>query len=281
MTERRVQRAGGVWMATWGANVNVSNGLDNNIGLDAPKIAVYPSGEIYIVWFNPYPGYDGCQVSGYFYETCLYMAASANGGTGFSRWTLWGSNDDSYYIIYGDRTTDHGQSWGTDFAISPAGVNARSPRLALAPDGKLYAAYATDAGLVYVRRSSDGGQTWSTPVAASSIYGGGELGAFDLAVDNNGTVVVTWTFGDWGLGISDLHLSTSIDGGATFTTIQVEDAPDTAGPYGPAVAITPALTWPGRMTATPTTASGWPAPSWMPRRPRRPTSRQPSGGYGG
>jgi len=314
--------------ATWGANVNVSNGLDNEIGLDDPAVASHPGGAIFVVWFNPYPGFDGCQVGAATYETCIYMARSDNGGASFSRWTLWGSNDANYTIepqlaidpvggdmvvaasdrvgtgaggeniyglvwndaagqwrsqvvndiagsatssssamdgsrmavatrnnvsyvawedarnggtrIYGDRTTVHGQTWGADFAISPAGVNVRSPRLALAPDGKLYAAYATVAGLVYLRRSTDGGQTWSTPIAVSVQYGaGGELGAFDLAVDGNGTVAVVWNYGNWDTGVSDLWLSTSIDGGATFTRVKVEDDPtDVGGQYGPAVAAT-------------------------------------------
>ncbi len=310
--------------ATWGTNVNVSGGLANEIGLDDPAVAVYPSGEIYVVWFNPYPGYDGCMGG---YPTCLYMASSSNGGASFSSWELWGSNDENYYIepqfaidpvggdmlvaasdrvltgsggenvwglvwdfaasqwrsqrandpngsaissggamdgsrmavasrnnvsymawedardggmrIYGDRTANHGQTWGTDFAISPAGVNAHTPRLAIAPDGKLYAAYADDNDVLYVRRSDDGGQTWGSPVAASVNYAeGGELGAFDLAVDDNGAVAVLWGFGNWDDGISDMLLSTSIDGGLTFTMANVEDDPTgVGGQYGPAIAV--------------------------------------------
>ncbi|RMF36184.1 MAG: exo-alpha-sialidase, partial [Chloroflexi bacterium] len=53
----------------------------------------------------------------------------------------WEDGRDGYMRIYGDCSTDHGANWGTDFAISPSGVTASHPHLALAPDGALYAAY--------------------------------------------------------------------------------------------------------------------------------------------
>ncbi len=220
--------------ATWSANTDVSQGLDNEIGLDDPAVAMYPDGWVYVVWFNPAPSTGG-ECAG---EACVYMAHSEEGSS-FSAWDLWSSNDEYYDIapqiaidpnsgdiavavsdyvdsgagkeniyglvwdyaaetwraeiandvngsatssvgvlsgsrmavassggvtylawedvrdggirIYGDRTTDHGLSWGTDFAISPAGVEASEPRLAFAPDGALYAAYQVDQE-IYVRR---------------------------------------------------------------------------------------------------------------------------------
>jgi len=299
--------------ATWGSNVSVSNGFDRYIGLEPPALAVYPSGEIYVVWFNAWYDCPG-------YALCVYMAASTDGGASFSQWQLWGSNDyyeivpniaidldsgdilmavtdhvstgagqynvygrvfdyaadqwraqvindttgsadtpsrmgvaaqgNTGYIawedaldggtrIYGDRTTDHGQHWGTDFAISPAGVEASYPHLALAPNGTLYAAYEAN-DEVYLCRSTDQGQSWSTPVQVSSIPEGDELGRWDLAVDGNGTVAVLWAEGYWGtFGSSNLYLSTSINGGQTFTHLQVEDdADDIASQYSPAVAAT-------------------------------------------
>ena len=307
--------------AAWGGNVNVSNGLDNEIGLSDPAVAVYPDNWVYVVWFNPYPGYG--------LDPRVYMASSSDGSS-FTRSVLWGSNDDSYYIkpeiavnpdsrdmlvavsdwvgsgaggeniyglvwdydagtwrshvvnditgsatssggmldgsrmavaaqgsasyvawedardggtrIYGDRTTDHGQTWGADLAISPAGVTAGYPRLALAPDSTLYAAYEAN-GEIYLLGSANNGASWSTPIQVSST-GDDELGRWDMAVDGNGTVAVLWAAGDWGSwGSSNLYLSTSIDDGQSFTTVgPVEDDqgdyPDIASQYSPAVAAT-------------------------------------------
>ncbi len=306
--------------ATWGANVSVSEGYENEIGLESPAVAVYPDDWVYVVWFNPYPT-PGGECGGY--ETCVYMASSSDGAD-FGQWALWGSGDDWYDIapqiaidpaggdiavavsdyvgtgtgeedvygliwdydaqtwragvandvtgsatssvgafsgarmavasendvtylawedardgamrIYGDWTTDHGQNWGTDFAISPAGVEASRPRLALAPDGSLYAAYEAD-GHVHVRRSTDQGQSWSTPVQVTSVPEGNELGRWDLAVDGNGSVAVVWAEGYWGsLGSSQLLLSTSIDGGQSFTYLRVDDGGDIYSQYSPAIA---------------------------------------------
>ncbi len=266
--------------ATWDTNVNASNGLDNEIGLRSPSIAAHPDGSVYVVWFNPYPGYGGCVSGGDTYDTCVYMAGSADGTT-FTRGIVWGSNDDSYYIepqlavdasngdlvlavsdwvggstpggeriysrvwdnganqwrasvvndvagsatssaggldgsqmaavardgiayvawedardggirIYGDKTTDHGSNWATDFAISPAGQTVSDPHLAVAPDGSLYAGYIVDEE-VYVSRSSNQGASWSTPVRLADLPDFLTTNTFDLAVDDNGTVAVIWS----------------------------------------------------------------------------------------
>lgn len=293
--------------ATWGDNVSVSNGLDNEIGLRTPAAAVYPDDSVYVVWFNNHPREDGECPAGY--EACIYMAYSED-GTDFDAWYLWASNDDMYHIvpqiaadpdsedllavavsdyvdsgagkenvygivwdadvsewrtqvindqdgsagtssdwfdgsymavtarngrvcmawedardgdlrIYGDCTTDQGETWGADFAISPADVAASKPRLVLAGDGTLYAGYQVGEE-VYVRSSKDNGTSWSTPVQATSVGDTLENYGWDMDVDENGTIVVLWGVGF--SGSSDLYLSTSIGDGQTFTTIgPVED----------------------------------------------------------
>jgi len=158
------------------------------------------------------------------------MSVAARNGTVCAAWEdSRGSN-----AIYGDCSTDGGHTFGTDFALSGAG--ATEPRLAFAPDGSLYGAYQRN-GAVYLRRSTNNGASWSNPVQVSSVPGGDELGRWDMAVDGNGTVAILWAEGVWStFGASNLYLSTSIDNGQTFTSLQVEDADDIYFQYSPAIA---------------------------------------------
>ena len=155
-------------------------------------------------------------------------------------YAAWEDQRNGATRIYGDKSTDHGASFGADFAISPPGVAATQPRLAIGPDGTLYAAYTANAQ-VYLSRSTNGGQNWSTPVQVSQT-GENELGGWDMAVDGNGSVVVLWAMGSWSSGISDLYLSTSINSGQNFTHLHIEDNqgefPEVSGQYQPAIAAT-------------------------------------------
>ena len=134
----------------------------------------------------------------------------------------WEDGRDDGMRIYGDCSTDHGANWGTDFAVSPSGVEAAHPHLALAPDGALYAAYQVDEA-IYVRRSTDNGASWSDPVqvAADITEGPPPLHRnWDMAVDDNGTVAVVWmSEKSYITGDQNINLSTSIDDGQSFTTL--------------------------------------------------------------
>jgi hypothetical protein len=165
------------------------------------------------------------------------MAVAARDGTAT---IAWEDARDGGMRIYGDCTTDHGQNWGTDFSISPEGADATRPHLALTTDGTLYAAYEIT-GEIYLRSSGDQGASWSTATQVSYVSAFDdafvELGRWDMAIDGNGTVAVIWAAGDWGtFGSSHLYLSTSIDGGHTFTHEQVDDAGDIYNQYSPAIA---------------------------------------------
>ena len=146
----------------------------------------------------------------------------------------WEDARDGTMRIYGDCTTDHGQSWGTDFAISSGGTDASLPSLALASDSSLYAAYEMN-GEIYLRRSTNRGVTWSSAKQVSNS-GDNELGLWDMDVDDNGTVAVVWAVGDWGsFGSSSLYLSTSIDQGQTFTHVRADDGGEIYSQYSPAI----------------------------------------------
>ncbi|HFD39078.1 MAG TPA: hypothetical protein ENJ31_04415 [Anaerolineae bacterium] len=134
----------------------------------------------------------------------------------------WEDGRDSGMRIYGDCSTDHGASWGADFAISPSGAEAAHPHLALVPDGALYAAYQVG-DAIYLRRSTNNGTSWSDPVqvAADVTDGPPPLHRnWDMAVDGNGTVAIAWmSEKSYITGDQNINLSTSIDDGQSFSTL--------------------------------------------------------------
>ncbi len=209
-----------------------------------PEIAVEPTGGyVYVVINAPWTSstYD------------IYVTRSSDHGENWSSWqwindvdgagiehsaydgplmsivasdaivcVAWEDGRDGYMRIYGDCSTDHGAHWGTDFVISPSGVTASHPRLALAPDGALYAAYQVD-DAIYVRRSTNNGTSWSSPVQVATDITEGPPPLhrnWDMAIDGNGTVAIVWMATKSSItGDQYINLSTSIDDGQSFTTL--------------------------------------------------------------
>ncbi len=287
--------------ASWSTNVNLSQGVDNEIGLSDPAVAADTTGWVYAIWANPYPPGDAAYAvymarssdhgqtfetpwllgyhtsnwysfkpqiaaeptGGYVYVVInapwtsstydIYVRRSSDHGENWENWqwindvdgagvgegsfqgpvmdvtaddslvcVVWEDGRDGYMRVYGDCSADHGANWGTDFAVSPAGVTATDPHLALAPDGALYAAYQAD-DKIYVRRSTNKGASWSDPVQAAAQAAEGTPPwhrGWDLAVDGNGTVAVVWIMIRSSItGNTAVNLSTSIDGGQSFTTL--------------------------------------------------------------
>ncbi len=122
------------------------------------------------------------------------------------------------FAIFGACSTDRGVSFGSNFQIS--GNDSFKPRLALAPDGTLYAAYqAVEGGPILLRRSRDNGTTWDTPNQAFALQDGLTIPDYDLAMSSSGQVVLTMPLSSgsgWGSS-SDLFLATSLDQGQRFT----------------------------------------------------------------
>lgn len=131
-------------------------------------------------------------------------------------------------------SVDGGATWSISTPPLPAGrVSPYAPDIAFAADGTLYVVYvnlhppANDPENLWLARSTDGGRTLSDPV-----HLGGPL-AFQprLAVDAQGTIVVTWLQGGRTGTLSlvgppaPIVAAHSSDGGRTFSTpIQVSDA---------------------------------------------------------
>ncbi len=121
-------------------------------------------------------------------SSSIYGTCSTNGAVSFQAGTRWSTN-------------------GSDTA----------PRLAFAPDGRLYLSYRdADKKDIVVRTSTDNGTTWSTPVAATQI-GSAYTFEYDLTVGPDGQMVMPVVMGALSTADkTDLNIVTSIDGGQTF-----------------------------------------------------------------
>ncbi|MEM8861635.1 MAG: exo-alpha-sialidase, partial [Chloroflexota bacterium] len=128
----------------------------------------------------------------------------------------------SQEAIYGACSQDQGQTFGSDFQISPS--RAVNPSLALGNDGTLFATYSLEndsQNNIWLTMSEDQGQSWSTPKQITNQTTL-DVEYWDLAVDSTGQLLLSWVV-ESGSFSSDLHLSTSIDQGANWATLLIED----------------------------------------------------------
>lgn len=118
--------------------------------------------------------------------------------------------------IYGTCSTNGAVSFPASARWSTNGSDG-APRLAFAPDGRLYLSYRdVDKKDLLVRTSTDSGSTWSAPVNATNI-GSAYTFEYDLAIGPDGQMVMPVAMGALSTASeTDLNLITSIDGGQTF-----------------------------------------------------------------
>jgi hypothetical protein len=150
-------------------------------------------------------------------------------------------NADGDTVVGGFKTSDNGTSWqGYYIPNAPTPARGFDPSATVTPDGTLYETWSREGDYQpVVVRSSDKGETWSTPV---------DLGA-TVSPRLDATTFTSMTSGDNGRlavaflgarktaattlnpfdgkypGVWYLFVSTSYDGGATWTTVQVSDDP--------------------------------------------------------
>jgi hypothetical protein len=145
------------------------------------------------------------------------------------------------HAIYGACSADQGATFSPDAAIS--GADAIIPKIALAPDGVLYAAYLEEdpENNILLRRSLDRARTWSAAQTVTDVESPSYANTCDLLVDNGGNLLLAWVDRHpWNGNFSDLYLASSTDGGRSFSTVPVEDGrgrfPGVAEQSGPSLA---------------------------------------------
>ena len=147
------------------------------------------------------------------------------------------SNPSDSSRIRFSKTTDEGESWSNAITISDVsgdcidGDNTTEGAVpSVGPNGEIYVSWAGPVGLVF-DKSTDGGDTWGTDIFVSDIPGGWAYDIPGIMRCNgmpitmcdisdspyNGDIYICWSDQRNGLTDTDIFLSKSTDGGATWS----------------------------------------------------------------
>lgn len=184
-------------------------------------------------WSKPIKVNDG--TSNFERVIGAYPAVDHNSGVVYDSW-----HDYAKDIIFADKSTNGGVTWGKDVAaakthtgfgvdIGCVGGRSQGPAHALkvGPSGTLYLVYAdkvSGRGLdILLIKSTNGGATWSTPVTLNDDLGAADQFHPTLSVEPNGTGgdKVTVTFydrrDDSNNCYAHVYATQSIDNGASWS----------------------------------------------------------------
>ena len=230
--------------------------INTGSGVEFPLVAS-TSGGTFGFWNDPVNVYPDIPAGGFAHGPSITL----DPGTGVIVVTFTLSNEDGTSETMVSRSTDAGATWSDPISISGSGHNDFVD-VTRGPNGNLFAAWnefgaPTDNTFV-VSRSTDGGRTWRpvTDIATVPKSGTpglcqdstartvlGEVVPFDapeLAVDpfRPNRVFVTFPAHGEGADESDIFLSSSNDGGLTWT--QPKRVGPTSGiQFSPTMDITP------------------------------------------
>jgi len=216
-----------------------------------------------------------------------YPAVDHNTGVVYDSWHDYAQN-----IIFVDKSTNGGVTWGTDRAaatthagfgtdIGCVGGRAQGPAHAMkvGPSGKIYLVYSDPTGGpvqhgfdILLTTSTDGGTTWSAPVTLNDDGGGADQFHATLSVESNGAGgdKVTVSFydrrDDPSNCLAHVYATTSTDNGATWSAnVRLTSAasnfdgnPNGPGDYSSSTPATANGVWPffcDHRTTNPETAS--------------------------
>lgn len=177
--------------ASWSSNVNISQGVDNAIGLSDPAVAADATGWVYVVWANPYPPAPA--------EYAVYMSRSSDNGQTFEIPWMLGYHAYEYY------------SFKPKIAVEPTG-------------GYVYvvinAPWTSSTYDIYVRRSSDHGENWENWQWINDVDGAGISEAYSQGPDmditaSDAMVCVAWE--DGRDGYMRIYGDCSTDHGTTWS----------------------------------------------------------------
>jgi hypothetical protein len=206
--------------------INDASPVDHNMG-NMPVPAAAPDGTVYVSWMD-------------------YNVFANGGPTG---------------IIYLDKSTDGGATWGQDIFVTSVNIPPRNlpndntrakgaPVLGVSPTNpsELYLVYAEnpdltlladgtyldgpDNGDILFIKSTDGGNTWTSPLTVNDDFITGLKGTNDqilpwMDVKPTGTIDIAWydRRNDLANLKWDVYVTKSVDGGASFSTNQnINDA---------------------------------------------------------
>jgi hypothetical protein len=220
-----------------------------NVGdSECPAIAVEPSDNIHIVWYDDTPGN---------YE--IFYKKSTDKGITWSKsqrltWTLtdsWSpciavdSAGNPYVVwheymsgnaeVYFKKSTDGGATWTMNKRVTWNAGWSIAPKIAVDSSGGLHLVWSDFSPgnyEVFYARSTNGGATWST--GKRLTWNAGWSLNPRIAVCGSKNLYVVWS--DSTPGVNEIYYARSMDGGATWTTAK-RLTWNAGWSYGPDIAV--------------------------------------------
>jgi len=152
-------------------------------------------------------------------NTSFSPTIAAEGSNVYVAWV--DDRDMGSFDIWLNRSTDAGATWGAsatqlDMDVFPH--DSIEPTVVTTGSGEAVVSWIDFRfGLpdVVASHSTDAGATWAAPARVDTGTGPGIAGAYDLAVDADGSLVVA-AWADDRMGFLDIYANFSLDGGATW-----------------------------------------------------------------
>ncbi len=178
------------------------------------------------------------------FETPYSSGSHAMAARGDTVYLVWRSDRNTNSTIYFDKSTDGGNTWGTDVRITDSDSAAIMPALAVGQDGTIYVSwtdfrdyYATDRH-IYFAKSINGGTSFLPSVRVCNDHEAYQ--AFSsIAVNDSGLIFVAWEDGrNSATQKLDVYCARSVDGGASFlSSVRVDDTGTDSSGQGGGIAV--------------------------------------------
>lgn len=229
---------------------------DPNVG-NPTGLYISTSSDGGYTWANPVPAITNPGDTNVFDDKDSITADPYTAGEAYVVWDRLNFSQNIGPAMF-SRTTDGGQTWSAPVQIvNPTNGQTIGNQIVVLPgdvlvDVTISIDYATNANIIVAMRSTDHGATWSAPVTVNTINDQGVTdpnngagvrdggGIPEIAVDRtSGNMYVVWQDNRFTGTHDDVALSTSSDGGLTWSSpIKVNQTP-TNIPVGDQQAFTP------------------------------------------
>jgi len=174
------------------------------------------------------------------FKTPYSSGGHAIAARGDTVYLVWRSDCLGTSTIYFDKSTDSGNTWGTDVQITDSDSGAIMPALALGKDGTIYVSWTDFRHItrqIYFAKSTDGGSIFTPGVHVQSATPDKQQYS-SIAVNDSGYIFIAYEdFRNLATTAIDIYCSRSTDGGNSFEpSVRVDDCPDSIAQWGPCVA---------------------------------------------